>query len=529
MIRDRVRHTSARRYFGMIGGVLALIVSAGHTSAAQFVYYPTAQPTAVGTASAGAPTTFDASATPGSSYAWTFKGCRTAGTCPTGPVVAWTFAEPGKTFVMLTVNGRSFPTVAVQVQQGTFTVTVTPSAGGTVTASAGMGAGLACSSSATRCQDAYLDDVGVLLHATPESGWVISHWILNGVTKTANDALLLIGKGPHTAQAVFIPAALTITSPPPPLIRSQYYWYEVKVSGQHIERLSFTLVQAPEHMKIERDTGVIFWEPVQEQMGEQHVRVRVENDRSDYAEQHFTLTVTPDTFDLLPPDITLAIDKERILLGESARIDFSVEDAVEVASFSLRINDNPVPTDAGTMVLTPDTPGKYLIRADAEDRTGNKTWTFAVLWVCSPSVTVKFYQGFDADHGTSESDPQILFFLPNSPDAVTQTAIPADIDQQLQFNNAVEFHLAYAPESEHGVRLFLNDEAKGIISKATAYDSVTAAPSVETLTTWTDGRLIAPDDTLILLTAEGRVFKMGNLRKTPSAWTVQFDYAELQP
>ena len=507
---------------------MALVCAAwtAQAQAAPFIYYPTHTPTAVGTAMAGTPTTFDASATLGSSYIWKFKGCG-AGACPTGKIVTWTYPAPGRTYVMLTVDGKTFPNVAVQVQQGTFTVTVTPSEGGKVTAGPGVGAGLACGSGDTRCQESYLDDVGVLLHAAPEPGWVVSHWMLDGTTKTANEALLFKGKGPHAAQAIFVPTALTIVSTPPPLIRSQYYWYEVTVSGQHIEHLSFTLVQAPEHMKIERDTGVIFWEPAQEQMGEQLVRVRVENDRSDYAEQTFTLTVTPYTFDLRPPDIAITTDKERILLGESISIDFSASDNFELASSSLHINNKLVLTSSGTTVYTPDAPGEYMMTAVAKDRTGNQSKMCTLFWVYLRSATIKFYEGFDADRGMIEHDPHILFFVPNTPEAVTQTAIPADIDQQLRFYNTVEFHLAYTTQSEHGVKIFLNDGARGAILSNTPYDGVNTVPSVETLTAWTDGRLIAPEDTVVLLTAEGRFFKIGNMTRTPSAWTVQFDYTEL--
>ena len=88
---------------------MALVCAAwtARAQAAPFIYYPTDNPAAVGTSMAGKPTTFDASATPGSAYVWKFKGCGT--TCPRGNVVTYTYADPGRTFVMLTVDGTTFP------------------------------------------------------------------------------------------------------------------------------------------------------------------------------------------------------------------------------------------------------------------------------------------------------------------------------------------------------------------------------------------------------------------------------------
>ncbi len=527
MIRHSLKKMAAKYAAGFI---IVLAAFTGQAQAAPFIYYPSENPSAVGTAMAGTPTTFDASATAGSSYVWRFRGC-TTGTCPTGKIVTWTYPDPGRTYVMLTVDGNTFPTIAVDVQQAMFSVSVTPSEGGNVTAGAGTGAGIACGiGEETQCQETYLDNVGVLLHAEPHPEWRTSHWIVNTRTIMTDMPLMLKGDGPYAVQAVFTPKKLSITSTPPPM-RGPWYKYDVDTIGGRGEP-EFTILKGPSGMTIGTAsdyghtlTGMLEWEAAPEQIGTHEVVVQAEDDDGQTAEQTFTLTVTDAVFDQADPVVTLAFEPEVMLLGESVVITSTAADNIGVLDFALIINEQKVSTSPGTFTYTPPETGRYRVVVIAQDAGGNTDLKRASFWVKDVSAAIKLYEGFDAERGFSQSDATLMTFTSAPMTDTTTIPLPPGVTRLVTFGPSADVHF----EAANGLRLVLEPGVTGVLLPDTNYAGVTAETlSTVSLTAWPDGQPVTETDTVVLKTADGTVFKFGNMTVNPEAWTVNVSYEAIQ-
>lgn len=511
--------------------ILAFVMfSTGWAQAAPFMYYPSNTPSAVGTSMAGTPTTFDASGTPGSSYRWRFRGC-SASTCPTGKVVEWTYPDPGRTFVMLTVDGRTFPNTAIQVQQGAFTVTVEPHEGGTVNAGAGLGTGLTCGPEDTRCQESYANDVGVLLHAVPSPEWRTSHWMVNGRSVMTDTPLMLKGDGPFTVQAVFTLKHLQFTSTPPPL-RGVYYEYDIRTSGGR-GAPTFALLQGPPGMTVsEYDgddatvTGLLEWDVAPEHIGTQTVRLQAQDEDGLTAEQTFTLTVTDATFDRVAPSVTLSIDPDIAMRGESVVISSAATDNLGVIDFALIINDDKVATSPGALTYAPPKTGRYRVVALAQDAGGNTDLVRASFWVKDVSATIPLYEGFDAERGFSQADPTLMTFTSAPMTDTTTIPLPPGVTRLVTFGPSADVHF----EAANGVRMALEPGVTGALLPNTAYQDVSDATlSSLALTAWGDeGHAITPNDTVVIHTADGGIFKFGNMTVNSEAWTVNASYEKLR-
>ncbi len=72
------------------------------------------------------------------------------------------------------------------------------------------------------------------------------------------------------------------------------YIYQIIIDG-NTARINFELLDAPEGMSIEKETGIIKWTPQLEQVGEHRVKIKANNDTSQI-EQEFSLIT--DTFKL---------------------------------------------------------------------------------------------------------------------------------------------------------------------------------------------------------------------------------------
>lgn len=104
--------------------------------------------------------------------------------------------------------------------------------------------------------------------------------------------------------------------------------YQYQVVADADPAAKFSLLQAPQGMKIDSTTGLIIWTPVQAQVGTQQVTVRASNSASN-ADQQFTITVTS----------TVSVEKENnaenfrligvypnpLLPHESVTIDYALQ------------------------------------------------------------------------------------------------------------------------------------------------------------------------------------------------------------
>ena len=90
-----------------------------------------------------------------------------------------------------------------------------------------------------------------------------------------------------------------LSTPPAAATVGRLYQYDPQVNDPDTgDRLTFSLVTAPTGMTIETTTGVITWAPAATQLGPQSATVRVTDAAGAFAEQSFTVTVSP-----LPGDI----------------------------------------------------------------------------------------------------------------------------------------------------------------------------------------------------------------------------------
>ena len=97
-----------------------------------------------------------------------------------------------------------------------------------------------------------------------------------------------------------------------------------------------------------------------------------------------------------------------------------------------------------------------------------------------------------------------------------------------QFAPQVDFHLAYNADTAIHVRLFQEYPAWAAFLDATPVEEVT--PAALLAATFTQDLIDQPldaDDTIVVITAEGNCFKIGNVVENADE-TVTFDYEQIQ-
>lgn len=135
------------------------------------------------------------------------------------------------------------------------------------------------------------------------------------------------------------------------------------------------------------------------------------------------------------------------------------------------------------------------------------------------SASLSYYEGFDLENGTVETDPTVLMIVVGVLENIKQFLGMTDI--QLDFSLEVDIHV------ESGT-LISEDTVKIAFLKNTAYESVTAdvMPTLEFEEGIASEIMLTDTDTAVLMTADGGIFKIGNMRNNAN-WTMAFDYEKL--
>jgi YD repeat-containing protein len=180
-----------------------------------------------------------------------------------------------------------------------------------------------------------------------------------------------------------LPPEIT-SSPVTQISAGGVYRYDVKASDTE-DGVTFSLVTSPADMTMSPRSRIIFWKTDLADLGDHSIAVRATDDRGLFAEQSYTLTVSPDT---TAPLVNVRVQNTVINFGDTVRIDVEASDDVEVASIALEIDGVPVALDQnnGTF-FTPASPGLPAIVATAVDTSGNVGTASPVLRVLDPSDT----------------------------------------------------------------------------------------------------------------------------------------------
>ncbi len=354
--------------------------------------------------------------------------------------------------------------------------------------------------------------------------------LIEGVTYAWRiDAVNICGtlQGPMWTFMVTNNHSPEITSIPPVMV-NRTYQYDVEATDQDDDVLSFSLANAPDGMTIDTLTGLIVWTASPEQVGTYTATVTVEDGRGGTTSQPIPLIVTEEMFDEDPPVVSLSVTPETILLGQSVTITTTAADNLRIAAFQLTANDVEIATTPGTITYTPSAAGVYSMTATAIDGGGNTAAANGVFWVKGETAAIPLYEGFNAEHGTSEADPKVLIFVPGAMTAVADIPVPPGITSVFHFSESADIHFEYAHTATSELQIVLAPSVSAALLTETPYDSVTPAILANvTLEAWTTGKAITAADTVVFFTTEGRYFKLAPVAIDAAAWTVEVQYAEL--
>lgn len=153
------------------------------------------------------------------------------------------------------------------------------------------------------------------------------------------------------------------------------YGYQVQAEDPDRDALRFSLTNAPEGMTIDPGTGLIFWNPVQMQIGVNDVTVAVSDGRGGADSQSYQVTVTA-TVDRTAPVVEL-VAPTQAQASTVLNIEAVAHDNVGITQVSffvdgLHVEDKTVPPYRFAY-NTPDEAGRTVtIRALAADTAGNE-------------------------------------------------------------------------------------------------------------------------------------------------------------
>jgi RHS repeat-associated protein len=149
------------------------------------------------------------------------------------------------------------------------------------------------------------------------------------------------------------------------------YRYELKATDRDRDPLTYTLINAPDGMKIDTN-GVITWTP--SAFGSYDVAIQVSDGRGGVASQNYTITVGADTE---APKINLGLNGTVIELGQTLNLQVSATDNVGVEEIDLSFNGTPVslnpdlPKQINNASVTLNQLGIFEVVATATDNSGN--------------------------------------------------------------------------------------------------------------------------------------------------------------
>lgn len=333
--------------------------------------------------------------------------------------------------------------------------------------------------------------------------------------------------GDTTIEAQFTshnaPPEITSTAPP---LDSPSYLYYVRATDPDGDPLTFSLLTAPTGMTLHPATGRLFWDPAPGQVGFHPVSLKVSDGQGGEAlHPPFTLQVSSALFDEEEPVVTLTLDQEQILLGGTVTMTLSATDNIGVTEAGIRVGSQQVLDSQGSYTYTATTAGAHRVYGSARDAAWNEAVVTKMFWVRGPTATIAFHEGFDAERGAIDQDPQVLTMLPRHMQAANEITLPGTAANPFNFGAGTDFHVQY-----HNNALILVPEStvSAVLLQNQAYDTVTAA-DIANLTVWTAGKAVSVNDTVIFKTGDTHYFKLGNLQQDETQWTVTFHYQELQP
>ncbi len=164
-----------------------------------------------------------------------------------------------------------------------------------------------------------------------------------------------------------------VSSPIVAVMAGDSYRYNALASDSD-DHVTYSLFAGPTSgingMQIDPRSGAITWQPRPEDVGNYDVIVRATDERGGFADQNYSLSVVPDRN---APVVSIRLEKPKISVGESTRIEVRAFDPNGVESVSLEVNGRAVTLEPdGTFVFTASISGIPRIVASAIDLAGNR-------------------------------------------------------------------------------------------------------------------------------------------------------------
>lgn len=309
------------------------------------------------------------------------------------------------------------------------------------------------------------------------------------------------------------------------VLKNNGYVYQVDVADADRDNITVTLVNAPDGMTIDSATGRIFWPSDKIQTGTHDIMIQATDEHGKQATQVYPLTAAPEIFDINAPQAAIQIEPNVVVAGAPATITVSATDISGIKTIELRMNGTPVALDtSGKAIVTPKKEGTYVFDATAWDGAQNQGQAQQQLEVKSSNfdMTIRFWEGFDAEEGTTERDPTLLAFYPESivgEGFTTITYLPPTSPKHSQvegerftkFNPPNDFYFDFDAERNTIPAIVSETGVAVAILKGQSYERVDAS-LLDTISLSENAaeEPITPNDTLIIKTIDGNFFKVGN-------------------
>jgi hypothetical protein len=149
--------------------------------------------------------------------------------------------------------------------------------------------------------------------------------------------------------------------------------------------------------------------------------------------------------------------------------------------------------------------------------------------VASPSfvTTTSFFQGFDLETAVREGDPahvRLVFGAAGQ----TEFVPVSDREDAFAFSSAVDFSFGYKIGAPDPIRFVPEHIAGMAVIEGTAFETVDAGILDKVELTGMPGAVsIEPDDTVLVVTTDHVVFKIGNIVQLDDIATLSFSYQQL--
>ncbi len=243
--------------------------------------------------------------------------------------------------------------------------------------------------------------------------------------------------------------------------------------------------------------------------------------------QDVTVTVTfVRKTDLDPPIVTVNLDQDALLLGESVMITTTAADNTGVVEFQLAVNGEHIADTPGSVSYTPTEIGAYFVTAVASDASGNTAEAVMTGYVRGDMMTVPLFEGVDMERGLSHRDINTLIFMPGDMNAVRTILLPPG-PEPFAFPPEADCYFTYR---EREIVIVPTASAAIAVLQDTAYDTVDAsAISSAAFINEPAGVIMTTADTVLIKTTEENYAKIGNFQINGTEWTIQFSSAFLSP